>query len=78
MNCFLCKGEIKNELKTFMIEVSNSIIIIKNVPSNVCSQCGEVSYSLEISKKLEEILDKLCPIVEGIAVFEYSKVLTVA
>ncbi len=75
MNCFFCKATMENEARTFMLEVGTSILIIKNVPSMVCTQCGEVSYSLDISRKLETILDKLEPIVEGVAIFEYSKVL---
>ncbi len=75
MNCFFCKAEMKNEARTFMLEVGSSIFIIKNVPSMVCSQCGQISYSLDISQKLESILDKLTPIVDGVAIFEYSKVL---
>ncbi len=75
MNCFFCKAEMKNELRTFMLEVGSSILIIKNVPSIVCTQCGQISYSLDISQKLESILDKLSSIVEGVAIFEYSKVL---
>ncbi len=56
-----------------MIELNNCIIIIKNVPSQVCDQCGEVSYDIQVSKKLEKILDKLTPIVSDIGVFEYEK-----
>ncbi len=74
MSCLLCKGELENKLSTFMVENDNAIIIIKNVPSQVCKQCGEVSYSLEISLKLEEILEKLEPLVTEIAIFEYEKI----
>lgn len=74
--CFLCKGSIESQLKTFILELGDSIFIIKNVPTMVCSQCGQVSYSLEVSKKLEIILDKLTPIVDGVGIFEYSKLLS--
>ncbi|MFI3226010.1 MAG: type II toxin-antitoxin system MqsA family antitoxin [Clostridia bacterium] len=73
MTCFMCKGSLEHKLSTFMIEVDSCIIIIKNVPSLVCDQCGEVSYDLNVSRKLEEILDKLVPIVLDIGVFEYQK-----
>lgn len=74
MMCLICKGELEEKLSTFIVENENAIIIIKNVPSEVCNQCGEVSYSLEISLKLEEILQKLEPLVSEIAIFEYDKV----
>ena len=53
MKCFLCKGQLEEQLTNFMIDVDNCFIIVKNVPSQVCSQCGEVSYSDEVAAKLE-------------------------
>lgn len=73
MNCFMCKGTMKDEFSTFMVDLGNCIIIIKNVPSQVCSQCGEVSYSNEIAKKLESIVNQMRTMVSEVAVFEYSK-----
>ena len=55
MKCFLCKGELREQLTNFMIDVDNCFIIVKNVPSQVCSQCGEVSYSDEVAAKLGEL-----------------------
>lgn len=49
MNCFMCKGKLEEKNTTFMVELDNCIIIIKNVPSLVCEQCGEVSYSNEVA-----------------------------
>ena len=31
MNCFMCKGELEDKNTTFMIELDNCIIIIKNM-----------------------------------------------
>ncbi len=56
----------------------NPIIIIKNVPALVCSQCGEVYYNDEISEKLEEIMNRLQALVKDVAIFEYDKVVNVA
>ena len=53
MNCLMCKGSLENKLTTFMVELDNCIIIVKNVPSLVCKQCGEVSYSDEVAKQLD-------------------------
>ena len=48
-NCFMCKGTMEKKNTTFMVELNNTIIIIKNVPSLVCKQCGEVVYEDEIA-----------------------------
>ena len=57
MTCFMCKGEMEEKLTTFMVDLGDCIVIVKNVPSHVCRQCGEVSYSDEVSERLEKIVD---------------------
>ena len=74
----MCKGNISQAKHTFIQEFDNCIIIIKNVPALVCSQCGEVYYSDEISEKLEEIVNRLQMMVKDIAIFEYDKVVKAA
>ncbi|MFI3254994.1 MAG: type II toxin-antitoxin system MqsA family antitoxin [Eubacteriales bacterium] len=73
MNCYMCKGLIEDKMSTHMVEVGECIIIIKNVPSHVCGQCGEVSYSFEIAKKLEKIVNDMKEIVSDVAVLDYRK-----
>lgn len=59
MNCFMCKGELKQEKTTFMVDIGHHIIIVKDVPSFVCSQCGDTTYSDEVSRVLEKIVESL-------------------
>lgn len=71
MNCFMCKGHIEDKLTTFMVDVDNCIIIVKNVPSQVCRQCGEVSYSNDVAVQLETIVNALRESLTEIAVVNY-------
>ena len=70
----MCKGNTIETKHTYIQEFDNCIIIIKNVPALVCSQCGEVYYTDEIAEKLEKIVDRLQDIVKDVAIFEYDKV----
>ncbi|MDR1702301.1 MAG: type II toxin-antitoxin system MqsA family antitoxin [Sporomusaceae bacterium] len=72
MKCFLCKGQYEDKTTTFMVDLGNCIIIVKNVPSQVCSQCGEVSYSNKIAKQLEAIVNSMRTTITEIAVINYS------
>ncbi len=72
MTCFMCKGEIISSTTTFMVDLGNCIIIVKNVPCSQCSQCGEISYSNEVAKRLEEIVDTLKNTVTEISVIDYK------
>ena len=57
--CFYCKGKLEHKLVNHIVDLGDTIIIIKNVPAEVCSQCGETSYSNEVAKHLEEIVNMM-------------------
>ena len=74
MSCFMCKGKVVDKLTSFMVDLGKCIIIIKNVPSQVCSQCGEVSYSDSVANQLEMISNAVMNSVNTeIAVINYSE-----
>jgi YgiT-type zinc finger domain-containing protein len=58
MYCFVCKGSLEDKLTTFMVDIGNCIVIVKSVPSQVCSQCGETSYSDNVVAELEKIVSE--------------------
>lgn len=71
-DCFMCKGSLEHKMTTFMVELDHCIIIVRNVPSLVCRQCGEVSYSEEVAEQLERIVDSVRASMTEIAVVEYK------
>lgn len=73
MNCFMCKGKLENKNTTFMIELDKCIVIVKNVPSQVCKQCGEVSYSNEVAKQLEKLVNSVKNAMTEITVINYTE-----
>ena len=73
MKCFMCKGSLEEKNTTFMVELDNCIIIIKNVPSLVCEQCGEVSYSDEVAKQLEKLVNDFRNSITEITIINYSE-----
>jgi len=72
MDCFMCKGTIEDKLTTFMVDLEKCIVIIKNVPSQVCSQCEETYYCDEVMGQLEEIVNALRNAMTEIAVVNYQ------
>jgi YgiT-type zinc finger domain-containing protein len=74
MTCFMCKGNVNEGFSTFTADMGNCIIVIKNVPSRVCGQCGEASYSDEVARRLEQIVHSLTDSASAeIAVVSYSE-----
>ena len=73
MICFMCKGIIQEGLSTFTADMGKCIVIIKNVPSRICNQCGESSYCDEVAQRLEQIVHSLTAQVNAeIAVVNYT------
>lgn len=56
MDCALCKvGTTEKGLVTVTLEKGSSIILIKDVPADVCTNCGHYYLSEEITT---EVLQK--------------------
>lgn len=74
MKCLYCKGTLEEKLTNYIADFGDSIIVVRNVPTNVCSQCGEKSYSYHVSVRLKEIVEQVKKLVSGIAEVTYSDV----
>ena len=72
MNCFLCKGTIKNSITTHVVRFDNCIIIVKNVPCTGCVQCGETFYDNDVALQLEKIVNKMKTTFTEVAIINYS------
>ena len=56
MNCVLChNGLTEKGFVTVTLEKNNSIILLKNVPAEICGNCGHYYLSKEMT---QEILHK--------------------
>jgi YgiT-type zinc finger domain-containing protein len=70
----MCKGSVQEGFSTFTADMGGCIVVIKNVPSRVCDQCGESSYSDEVARRLEQIVHGLMSSAAAeIAVVSYSE-----
>lgn len=56
--CFFCKGKTKIKKVDVDFRWGDKLFVVKNVPVEVCSQCGERYYSEEVSKKLDNLVKK--------------------
>jgi len=74
MTCFMCKGTVRDGFSTFTTDMGGCIVVIKNVPSFVCDQCGEISYNGEVAERLEQIVKNITGTESAeIAVVNYSE-----
>ena len=59
MTFFYCKRNIETSTTTYMTDYQGCYIIIKNVPCEKCTQCGEEYLNGETLEKIEEIIKKV-------------------
>jgi YgiT-type zinc finger domain-containing protein len=53
MKCVLCKtGETQPETATVTLERNQTVIVIKDVPADVCQNCGEYYLSHAVTERI--------------------------
>lgn len=57
-DCCFCAGKILEGRHNFMARVGDEIVAIKDVPSLICDTCGEVEYTLEVSREIDAIMEE--------------------
>ena len=54
--CPLCGGGILAGSTTFTVDYREGLLIARNVPAEVCEQCGEAWITDEYARRLESLL----------------------
>lgn len=53
MKCVVCKhGETRQGRTTVTLEKNGGALVIRNVPAEVCENCGEAYVSAEVTRSL--------------------------
>lgn len=74
MTCFFCKGQTVATTTKFIVDLGYCVVIVKNVPAQVCQQCGESSFSNEVAQRLEKIVEAVKhSVMSEVAIIEYSQ-----
>ena len=74
MKCTFCRGKVESRKVTFVYDYDNDYFLIENVPAEVCVQCGEKTYSPEVTDDLIRISRKTLKPARTVQVpvFEYT------
>ncbi len=52
--CPLCKGTVEKGKTTFTVDLGTCVVLIREVPANVCNLCGTDWIEDSIAEKLEQ------------------------
>ena len=73
MKCVICKiGEMYEGAVTVTLQRDASIIIIKNVPAEVCENCGEYYLSEQVTEKVLQIAEKAVENKPEVEILQYA------
>jgi len=56
--CPLCKGTKRAGTTTFTAELGFGVVVIRNVPALVCSQCGADWIEDEVARRIECLIEE--------------------
>lgn len=73
MECFKCKGNLIEKKINYVVNLENTIIIIKGVPAKVCIQCGEQYFNDETTENIEKIVNQLKEIETEVTIVNYKE-----
>lgn len=55
--CPLCGGDKEAGTTTFAVDLSFGVVVVREVPALVCSQCGDAWIDHPVAMKLEDVVD---------------------
>jgi YgiT-type zinc finger domain-containing protein len=75
VKCVFCGGEVTEKKVTFSYEEGDKHILVENVPAEVCTSCGEKTYSPDVTDDLLRFAhDEFKPVKTiEVPVFDYSE-----
>lgn len=73
MECFKCKGNLIEKKINYVVNLENTIIIIKGVPAKVCKQCGEKYFDDETTENIEKIVNQLKELETEVTIVNYKE-----
>jgi YgiT-type zinc finger domain-containing protein len=70
--CPLCGGEMHDGVTTIPFLIGQKVMVIKDVPAEICSDCGEAYMKSSVVDKIESVLDRLEELHSEMSVVHYE------
>jgi YgiT-type zinc finger domain-containing protein len=73
MKCVICKqGQTHNGMTTVTLGRGQTTVVIKDVPAEICENCGEYYLSEEVTEKVQALAEQAVQHGAEIAVLRYA------
>jgi YgiT-type zinc finger domain-containing protein len=59
---------------TYTEDIENGVVVVRHVPAQVCTECGNTWYSVTVAMELEKLIDKFSTSIgTEVSVINYTK-----
>lgn len=69
----MCKGTLEEKKVNYIVDLEETIIIIKGVPAKVCKQCGEQYFDDKTSENIEALVNQLKQLPMEVSIVNYTE-----
>lgn len=69
--CPLCGGDMTDGTTAIPFFIDEKIVVIKDVPAEICADCGEAYMKSSVVGEIETILDRLNDLNSEMSVIHY-------
>ena len=70
--CPLCGGPLKEGITTIPFLIGEKVAVVKNVPAEICRDCGEAYMKSSVAGRVELLLDRLEELGYEMSVIHYE------
>jgi YgiT-type zinc finger domain-containing protein len=71
--CYFCGGRLESKSATIPFVMNGSVVVIKNVPAEVCTQCGEAIVSSPVARHVDVLLKQIYRLNSEVSVITYTE-----
>ena len=74
MKCGVCKADMEEKNVTYTEDLEQGVVVIRHVPAQVCTECGNTWYSGTVAAELELLVDKFASLTGSeVSVINFAK-----
>lgn len=71
--CHVCSSEISHpENVSEVFQIDGKFYLVENIPANVCSQCGEITFSRQTTERIRAMLHSKSQPIKAISMDVYA------
>jgi len=56
--CPICGGVKEKGATTYAVDLGTGVVVVRDVPATICSQCGEEWIGAQTARELEKIVEE--------------------